>query len=336
MAAPSPVPAGSALGQQRWFTEYPEIGSIVQDADKGEKKNDRGACTMNRPDHERRLTSPDGATLYYRCLRGTGEKALVLLHGLGSNHTRWHDFVTHTALAPEWTVIRPDLRGHAHSAWRGHLSLSDWVRDLVLILDAEKIGRAVIGGHCLGANIALHVAHDRPARSAGLVLIEPMLREALSPKLRLLAKLEYPIRGLIALVRLCNALGIKRRKLPLRDLTALDARMHKRLAAEGHDLLSRFYANPLDDLRYMPTAAYLQSLLAVIAAPPPLHAVRAPALTLLSTGGLFGDVERTRAALANMPAVTIRVLEALHWIPTEQPEQMREAIDEWCRMIEKD
>ncbi len=41
--------------------------------------------------------------------------ALVLLHGLASNLTRWSEFVEHSALRGWHDLIRIDLRGHGVS-----------------------------------------------------------------------------------------------------------------------------------------------------------------------------------------------------------------------------
>jgi hypothetical protein len=40
---------------------------------------------------------------------------------------------------------------------------------------------------------------------------------------------------------------------------------------------------------------------------------------------------RTRELLTALAACTIVTLDARHWIPTEQPEAMRRAVEEWCR-----
>ena len=110
-------------------------------------------------DEVRTRIAPDGATLAYRAVRPEGARhALVLLHGAASNHTRWWDFIGRTRLARDWVLIAPDLRGHAGSVWRGRMDMQTWSEDIRTILDAEGIARAVIGGHCLGANLALWFA----------------------------------------------------------------------------------------------------------------------------------------------------------------------------------
>jgi pimeloyl-ACP methyl ester carboxylesterase len=64
-----------------------------------------------------------------------------------------------------------------------------------------------------------------------------------------------------------------------------------------------------------------------------LARIGAPALGLLARGGAFTDPRRTRAALAALPRCDIAELEAHHWIPTEQPEAMRAAVERWLEAI---
>jgi pimeloyl-ACP methyl ester carboxylesterase len=246
---------------------------------------------------------------------------LVLLHGLASNSTRWWHFAAHSRL-PGLTLLRPTRRGGAGSSDRGRIDMRVWCDDLVQLLDAEGCDRAVIGGHCLGANLALHFAARHPERTAGLVLIEPMPPQALSGGLRWVVPLRLPLLALAALIRGLNRLGLRRRRLEPLDLEAWD-----RLTASGADL-SR-YASPLSDLRLLPVAAYVQSLAALAEPLPPLADVRAPALVLVSRGSTMTDPARTRRILEQLPEVQFTVLEAEHWIPTEQPDDMRAAIEEW-------
>jgi len=246
---------------------------------------------------------------------------LVLLHGLASNSTRWWHFAANSQL-PGLKLLRPDLRGHAGSSDRGRIDMQVWCEDLVRLLDGHGCERAVIGGHCLGANIALHFAARHPQRTAGLVLIEPMLPRALSGGMRWVVPLRLPLLALAALIRGLNRLGLHRRRLEPLDLEEWD-----RLTASGADL-SR-YASPLSDLRLLPVAAYVQSLAALAEPLPPLAGIRAPTLVLLSRNSTMTDLARTRAILEVLPEVQFAVLEAEHWIPTEQPDAMRAAIEEW-------
>jgi len=284
-------------------------------------------------DAMRALRAADGARLAY-CVSAPRQPrgALVLLHGLASNHTRWAEFAASTALRRDWALLRPDLRGQGASVFRGHIDMAQWCADLAALLDQESFASAVLAGHCLGANLALAFAARHPARAAGLVLIEPMPPEALTGTLRYVRALRPLVRLAVPVVRAFNALGLYRRDLRPLDLAQLDrdTRAALALGTQGEAQLAK-YASPLADLRSTATGAYLQALLAVTGPLPALERIRAPALALLSRDSHFTDPAITRGALRAIPDCDIAQLPARHWIPTEQPEAMREAIDDWVR-----
>jgi pimeloyl-ACP methyl ester carboxylesterase len=132
-------------------------------------------------DIARTLRTTDGVTLAYRLWRpGPPRRLILLVHGLASNHTRWTEFVRTTRLRQSWDLLRVDLRGFDGSLIRRQVGLEVWSRDLGAILKAENAPRVVVVGHCLGANIAVCFGINAPAAVEGLVLIEPMFREALT------------------------------------------------------------------------------------------------------------------------------------------------------------
>ncbi len=287
------------------------------------------------PDVARTLTTRDGACIGYRTWRPGGPRpALVLLHGLASNVTRWTELVAATALRDAWDLLRIDLRGHGRSVHRGRIGMAEWCADLEAVLDAEGYPAAVVAGHCLGANIGLEFAVRAPARTRGLVLIEPMLRPALAGTMRRLAAARSLGRPGVWLVRGLNALGVHRRRLAPLDLAETDRELRAALAAGGAaERVLRQYASPWFDLRATPTGAYLQGLLAVTGPPPPLDAIEAPTLALLSAGSAFTDPRRTRELLEAIPGCAVVTLDARHWIPTEQPDALRRAIERWCAAL---
>lgn len=284
---------------------------------------------MKTMDTEHKLAMRDSIRVTYRTTRaGRPRPTLVLLHGLASNMTRWSEFVAATSLGRNWDLLRPDLRGHGGSICRTRAGMDVWSDDLAEVLRAEGVTRAVLVGHCLGANLALRCAARHPELVSGLVLIEPMFRQALSGNL---AKVSAIRALLTALVRplLCLAQsGLHRRKIAAIDLAELDRQTRQAMADAG-DFPAKRYASIVEDLRIMPTAMFLQDLIAV-SGPLPLERVRVPALALLSRGGAFGDPAMTEKLLAGLPHCEVEHLDALHWIPTEQPEAMRRAIEDWC------
>lgn len=243
---------------------------------------------------------------------------IVFLHGLASNGSRWWDFAERTRLM-DWRILRPSLRGAAGSSDRGPIGMQQWCEDLRQLLD----GPAVIAGHCLGANIALNFAARYPRLTAGLILIEPMPPRALTGKLGFLRHFRFIPLAIAWLVRCLNALGIYRRHIEPMDLEQMD----KALRAGAGDLAK--YASPFADLRSMPLATYLQALAAVGDPLPDLSRIACPVLILVSRNTNMTDLALARQELAPLPAAELIQLDAEHWIPTEQPEAMARAIEDW-------
>ncbi|WP_235738939.1 alpha/beta fold hydrolase [Nocardioides alcanivorans] len=96
--------------------------------------------------------------------------ALLLVHGLGCDHTTWAPVVE--GLARNHTVIAPDLLGHGLSDKpRADYSIAAYangMRDLLSVLDIES---ATVVGHSLGGGVAMQFAYQFPERTERLVLV---------------------------------------------------------------------------------------------------------------------------------------------------------------------
>lgn len=247
---------------------------------------------------------------------------LVLLHGLASNGSRWWDFAARTRLT-DWRILRPNLRGAAGSTDRRPVGMREWSDDLARLLDAEGASRAVVAGHCLGANIALNFAAFHPQRAAALVLIEPMPPRALTGKLGFLRHFRFIPIAISWLVRGLNAIGIYRRHIEPMDLETWDK------AVRAGTAKLAVYSSPFSDLRFTPLAAYFRALAAVGDPLPDLAQITCPVLVLMSKNTNMTDLARARTELQRLPAAEFVQLDAEHWIPTEQPEAMCRAIEDW-------
>ncbi len=276
------------------------------------------------------FTAADGTRIAYRLRRaGAPRRTLLLLHGLASNHTRWSEFAATTRLAADWDILRPDLRGHGDSLYRGRIDMKTWCDDLTGLLAAENVTQAVLVGHCLGANLALWFAQQASRLVSGVVLIEPMFRAALVGSLARVAALRPLLAALAPPLCLLATLGLHRRRLATLDLAALDREARAAMAAHGHFPEAR-YSSVLEDLRSLPISVYVQDLLAVTGPLPAPASIGVPTLALLSAGGTFSDPAVTARLLAPLPQGRIVRIPAQHWIPTEQPQAMRETIEVWC------
>jgi esterase len=284
------------------------------------------------------LNTADGICLAYRRwhapLDAQALPALVLLHGAASNLTRWSEFIEQTGLRTTRDILRLDLRGHGQSLDRGRIGLEIWTDDIAAILKQQNISRAILIGHCLGANIATTFAVRYPNMTAGMVLVEPMLHDALTGPLRTLRPFIPLLKLAVGVIHIAYRLGLYRRHLQPLDLRELDREFRLRLAEPGGgQALVKRYASPLHDLKIMPSANFLQDLIEVERLLP-LEKVHAPFLALLSTGRTFADPDITRALLAHLPQGEIHTLESKHWIPTEQPQAMCEMIEAWCEKMD--
>jgi pimeloyl-ACP methyl ester carboxylesterase len=280
-------------------------------------------------------TAPDGARIFYRLRReAAGRPVLVLLHGAASNSTRWTEFARETRLVDSCDLLRIDRRGQGRSVWRGATGIPEWCDDIAGILAAEGYGRAFVGGHCLGANIAIEFAARHRALTAGLVLVEPMPREALAGTMGRLSRWPGPIKLIVAIARALNALGLYRRKLADLDLEELDRRTREQIAAgRSSESALALYASPFLDLTTTPTVSYFRDLLAITAPLPPLASVDVPVLALISRDSSMTDPQRVRRAISAFPEVTCIGISARHWIPTEEPAAMRSAIEDWLALF---
>lgn len=110
-----------------------------------------------------------GVNLAFRVV-GTGP-ALVLLHGTSASHAVWEPIAD--ALASRATVVSIDQRGHGRSdkPETGYDGAS-FAADVVTVLDALGIQRAVVAGHSLGARNAWVAAAKHPHRISGVIVVD--------------------------------------------------------------------------------------------------------------------------------------------------------------------
>jgi pimeloyl-ACP methyl ester carboxylesterase len=107
---------------------------------------------------------------------GTGDKPLLLLHGLASSHQVWRPLIR--LVRSDWNIIAPDLLGFGGSPvpnWNEYdvEQHAKHVRALLRRFDvAEPL---TIVGHSMGCLVAVHLAHQYPKSVERLVLFEPPL-----------------------------------------------------------------------------------------------------------------------------------------------------------------
>ena len=103
-------------------------------------------------------------------VRAGSGPALLLLHGLGCDHTTWDRVIV--SLARTHTVIAPDLLGHGSSDKpRADYSLGGYANGMRDLLTVLGIDRATVVGHSFGGGVAMQFAYQFPERTERLVLV---------------------------------------------------------------------------------------------------------------------------------------------------------------------
>jgi lipase len=101
---------------------------------------------------------------------GTAEP-VVAVHGITANSHAW--LAVDRALEGRAALLAVDLRGRgASSALPGPYGMEAYARDLLAVLDACGLERAVLVGHSLGAYAVARFAADHPERVRAAVLVD--------------------------------------------------------------------------------------------------------------------------------------------------------------------
>lgn len=98
--------------------------------------------------------------------------AMLWAHGLCGTLHEWDE--TMAFFQKRYRVIAYDARGHGHSEIPDSpeaYSQDIMVQDMRGMMDALDIPQAIVGGHSMGANVALNFALQYPTRCLGLITV---------------------------------------------------------------------------------------------------------------------------------------------------------------------
>lgn len=104
----------------------------------------------------------------------------VIIHGAGGTHLDWPAEIRRL---PELNAVILDLPGHGRSGGVGRSSIGAYVSDVLALMDALKLDKAILAGHSMGGAIAQTIALQHPARVVALILIGTSAKLGVHPDL---------------------------------------------------------------------------------------------------------------------------------------------------------
>jgi pimeloyl-ACP methyl ester carboxylesterase len=119
-----------------------------------------------------RVPSSDGVEIAYTA-HGTGDPALVFIHGGLADHSFWENQLS--TLAGKFRVVALDLGGHGASG-RGRTAwtISAWAQDVRAVVDRLGLRRAVLIGNSMAGPVALEAAALLKGRVIGVVGVDTL------------------------------------------------------------------------------------------------------------------------------------------------------------------
>ena len=116
------------------------------------------------------VTAPDGVEIHYETA-GTGEPALVFIHGWSCDRSYWSDQIDHFSASHE--VVAIDLGGHGESGLdRAEWTMEAYGADVAAVVEALDLHNVVLVGHSMGGPVILEAAQRVPERVAALVPVD--------------------------------------------------------------------------------------------------------------------------------------------------------------------
>ncbi len=110
-------------------------------------------------------------TVSYNDEGPNGAPVIILIHGFPFNKSMWNDQME--MLTENFRVIAYDVRGFGNSeAETNDFSIELFVSDLLNLMDALKIEKAMLCGLSMGGYIALNAIENFPKRFSALILCD--------------------------------------------------------------------------------------------------------------------------------------------------------------------
>lgn len=114
-----------------------------------------------------KVKSKDGVEIAYK-VNGSGEPALVFVHGWSCNQTYWDEQVK--TFSHKYKVVTLDLAGHGESGRsRKNYTVQLFGEDIVAVVDKLKLKKVILIGHSMGGADVIEAAVILKSKVIGIV-----------------------------------------------------------------------------------------------------------------------------------------------------------------------
>ncbi len=286
-----------------------------------------------RPVRSGLAVADDGMHLYWRAV-GEGP-AIVCNNGVGVSTFFWR--YTVDQFSDRHTVLTWDYRGHGRSdplpdPTTGEVGMPRHSRDMIAVMDAAGIDKALICGHSMGCQVGLEAWRAAEGRITAYVLILGTAGRALesfadNPRSPFFFKLAG---------QLIAALGERTHRL-VRPL------LHSRIAwlfTRGAKLVDPMYASKADMAPYLEHLAVLDMRMFIRTvlqmqehdAWDVLRTIKVPVLIVGAERDAFTPIRLSKDMASRIPGAELLVLaDASHAAIIEQPETINHRIERFLR-----
>lgn len=245
-------------------------------------------------------------------------RPLALVHGFPLDHCMWDAQIA--ALATQWRVLAPDLRGFGRSgASDGPVAMRQFAADLAGLLDVLALNEPIVlGGLSMGGYIAFSFWEANPARVAGLILCDT---RAAADAPAVAESREHTARRVLSEGPQFLADAMTPKLFAAATLSERPA-----LVAAARDVMLK------TDPRGIAAAALGMAVRPDMTAR--LPQIACPALVVVGAEDVISPPAEMRGIARAMPrARFVEIAGAGHMSPLEQPEAVNRAIEQFLQVL---
>lgn len=237
------------------------------------------------------------------------KKTIIFLHGNGSNYTTWSPMLNY--FGKDYSVLAPDLRGHGRSERTKNIKLDSFANDTLILMDKERINKAIFVGNSLSSSIILEFYRKFPERVKSMVILTPFSSRFVrfSRTLRMLNKV------ILSFVRLFKS----KRKLRFQNYN------------KYYKQKKPIWFYPLLDMRGTSLTIYFGTIEELFKYKMDLKNIKKKTLIILGKKDIFLKNKVIKNMTKDNPNIKIKTVNANHVPLAERYEEVMETIEEFVK-----